>query len=594
MPSDHSGIFAAWKCSRQQLNKLLAPSIADGVLKDPQFRLNNGRYKTQLIVTSLAMHVLSLALPIMTLQVYDRILVNQTVSTLHVLVAGVTIAVILESILRLSRTYVINWTSAASEHAITSNSLRHILSTNLSALESEGVSEQMQRMNQVSKLREFTSGQALITLIDLPFVGIYIGLIAYLAGPLAFVPLTILGMFAVVAWYLGVKIKAALINRELADESRFGFIIESLTGIHTIKSLGLENRFQRNYEQLQKKSSTCSYKVAKISSLAQSYGTTFTQLMTVAVITVGAPMAVNGQLTLGSLIACILLSSRIMSPLQKALGIWTRFQDFQIAKNNVKATFELPTTQTIDAEQIGEKLGSVNIDNMHFGYTIDEPAILRNVNLQLKLGECIAISGEHSCGKSTLMKLIAGLYQPTAGGVKINGTAAYQIPPETMIHHVGYLPMEGAIFKGTIRDNLTAFNTIASRSVQEIIRLLGIEKEIAKLPLGFDTPLEGVAADPVPPGLKQRITIARVLSSKPRIILFDDADRALDKDGYHQVYRLLAKLRGKATMIIATDDRNIMQLASKEYVLDKGLLNEKWAIDSSKAHDVQPYKALRL
>ncbi len=594
MRSPLGKLIQNWRAFTVFVKGIVAPTITSETLEYPPLPANNRRYKTNLIVTSLAIHILSLALPVMTLQIYDRILINHNVGTLYVLLSGVSVAIVFESILRLSRSYVVNWVNAAYEHAVVCNSMRHILHTDLSVIEVEGVGEQLQRMAQIRKLREFTSGQALITLIDLPFVGIYLVLISYLAGYLVLVPICLLLCFAFIAWQLGKKIKASLQNRESADEEKFGYIIESLTGIHTVKSLGLENRFQRNYEELQKQSSIGSYYVAKVGSLVASYGATFTQLMTVAVITFGAPMAMSGQLTLGSLIACILLSGRIINPLQKALGIWTRYQDFQLAKENVQETFKLPTIDYVHQESVGDKVGSVNIRDVSFSYNTEDPAVLRNVSLSLHRGDCISISGEHSCGKTTFLKLIAGLYKPSSGLVEVNDSVAYKIPCEDMIAHVGYLPMEGVIFKGSIRENLTGFGILSEASVKEVLALVGIESEIQKLPMGFDTPLDGVSADPIPPGLKQRIAIARVLASKPRIILFDDADRSLDKDGYHQIYRLLAKLKGKVTLVIVTDDRNIMQLADNEYVLDRGVLREKHGFDSSKTHDVQPYRELRL
>jgi ATP-binding cassette subfamily C protein LapB len=220
--------------------------------------------------------------------------------------------------------------------------------------------------------------------------------------------------------------------------------------------------------------------------------------------------------------------------------------------------------------------------------------ILNNVNLDLKLGDVISISGDKSCGKSTLLKLITGLYSPGRGSILVNGKSASKFPARELIRHVGYLAMEGAIFKGTIAENLTAFGEIPENQVQEVVGLLGLDKEIEKLPAGYETNLDGSETDVIPPGLKQRIAIARVLSTKPRIILFDNADRSLDKEGYNQVYKLLARLKGKATMIICSDDRNILRLAMHDYVLVDGTLKPKESIGDSKLYDVTPYRRLRI
>ncbi|WP_394201976.1 peptidase domain-containing ABC transporter [Marinagarivorans algicola] len=577
--------------ARAYLHAVIHP-IDSGYLKHPDITFEN---KTNtLIIASLAIHLLSLSLPVTTLQVYDRILVSQNLGTLNALAIGVGIAILLEAVIRGARSYVVSWGSAVYEHALSCNALRHILHTNLVEVEKEDVSQYLQRMNSISRMREFTSGQALITLIDLPFVIIYITLIAYLAHSLALVPISILLLFSVLAWALGKKIKAVLQQRDESDEKRTSFFIQVLTGIHTAKSLGHENQLQRQYEELQRQTSIYSYFLSKSTNTAVNYSALFTQMMTVSMIAFGAPMVLSGSLTMGTLIACVLLSGRIMSPVQKALGIWTRFQDYQLCCNQVATIFESPLIEHVSRETSGMIEGSIKIKDLNFSYSVNDKLLLYGINLELKRGQAISISGDHSCGKTTLLKLIAGLYLPCSGEIIINGAMAHLHPPHELIKHLGYLPMEGSIFKGTLQENLSAFGLNEDHNVKQIIQLLGIDKEIAKLPAGFETQLDGGNSDVIPPGLKQRIAIARVLSAKPKILLFDNADRGLDKEGYHLVYKLLAKLKGKVTMILISDDKNIIQLSDYEYVLGNGELTQRQFMDESKIHDVKPYQALRL
>ena len=498
-------------------------------LKNPDIAFINRT--ASLIVASLAIHLLSLSLPVTTLQVYDRILVSQNLGTLNALLIGVSIAVILECIIRSSRAYIVSWSSAVYEHALSCNALRHILQSDLAHVEKDDVSQHLQRMNAIGRMREFTSGQALITLIDLPFVIIYLGLIGYLANALVLVPVAILGLFSFLAWVLGKRIKTILEQRDKSDESRTRFIIQVLTGIHTAKSLGHENQLQRQYEQLQHSTSLYSYFLSKNTNTAMNYGALFTQLMTVAMIAVGAGMVLSGQLTMGTLIACVLLSGRIMSPVQKALTIWTHFQDYQLSREQVNTVFKTPLINRTPKDTLTVIEGAVHINQLFFSYNTADKNLLKNINITLKRGDAISISGDHSCGKSTLIKLIAGVYLPQKGDVKINGVQAHLYPPSELIKHLGYLPMEGTIFKGTIGENLSAFGLNQAHNVEQIITLLGIDKEIDKLPAGFETLLDGGNSDVIPPGLKQRIAIARVLAAKPKILLFHNADRGLDKEG---------------------------------------------------------------
>lgn len=571
---------------------LFRPFLNKEAFKSPSlsFDVKN----SYLVIASLAINLLGLALPIMILQVYDRILVSENIGTVRVLVAGVCVVILLEGVLRLARAYVVNWASAVYEHTISCNSMRHMLGSELSSFQKQGAGEQLQRMSAVGQLREFFSGQALITFIDLPFVIIFLSLIAYLAGTLVLVPISLILIFALIALRLGASLKESLADRDAVDEGRMGFIIETLGGIHTVKSLGLESTFQRQYEEFQARSGLSNYQVAKKSNAASNYGSLFTQAMIIGIVGFGVPVAMEGSLTLGSLIACVLLSGRIMQPIQRGLGIWIRYQEFQLACENVEKTFELPSRQDVGEPLYGSKDGKLELQNVCFSYDPKEPLLFDDLNLELVRGQSISISGDHSTGKTTLLKLIAGLYQPNQGRVHINGTDATKYHARELVQHVGYLAMEGTIFRGTIKENLNAFGEIDDVRLKEIISLLGLDNEIAKLPTGYETKLEGGTSDPIPPGLKQRISIARALAPKPRILLFDNADRGLDKEGYNQLYRLMARLKGKVAMVIVSDDRNILRLAQQEFVLTDGKLVERAYADESKLYDVLPYQELRL
>jgi len=549
--------------------------------------------KFHLALASLTINLMALALPVMTLQVYDRLLVSESLGTLRVLMSGLVVVTILDSIIRLARSYVINWAGAAHEHTVYCNSMRHILAVELSAVEEEGSGTHLQRMSHISKLRDFFSGQALTTFIDLPFVFIFLGLIFYLAGGLVAVPLSVLIVFIALAWALGGGLRLSFKARENADRERLNFIIEALDGIHTIKSMALEPFFQRRYEQYQLESSKANFLLAKMNLNTVNYSGVFTQVMTIGIIGFGAPMAMEGRITLGTLIACVLLSARIMQPLQRVLGLWGKYQDFRLARDNVDKNFNLPVVQCLDPEDLGGNEGELEIKDLSFYYG-DDPPVLNNVNLTLKRGEAISISGDRSTGKTTLLKLISGLYLPKRGEILVDGVEASKYPARELVKHVGLLPMEGIIFRGTIWDNLSSFGAYDTEAVNAITSLLDLDVDIRKLPAGYYTQLEGSVSDAIPPGLRQRIAIARALVPKPRIILFDNADRSLDKEGYSKVYRLLARLKGKVTMIIITDDKNMQLLAKKEYLISEGELLQREDAEVSEIHDVLPYQELRL
>lgn len=583
MPNGISG-----RSSLHNMIERIIPRLPEGAVINP--KLSFAAPKKQLVITSLLINLLSLALPILTLQVYDRLLISHNIGTLQVLAGGIVIVIILDTVLRLCRSYLTIWSGAAFEHAISANTMRHILASDLVFLNRDGVGAHVERMNSGLKLREFMSGSMLVTMMDLPFVFVFLGLIAWLAGSLVMVPLALLCVFAAMAIGLGTRLKAALEIRKDADHERLDSIIESLEGIHCVKSMALEPFFQRRYESIQTHTSAANLDLGRLNAEALMLGTLFSQIMIVAIIAFGTPMALVGSITMGTLIACVLLAARVTQPVRRTLGLWIRYQDFLIAHEDIKKTFELPVLERVDPSQIEDNQGRLEIQDLSFSYGTE--TLLNAVTLDAHDGDAIAITGPRGCGKTTLLKLMAGLYKPTSGEIYIDGTPATQYPARELVRHVGYLPMDGMIFRGTIWDNLSAFGEYDSDAVYEMARLLDLDHPIKQLPSGYDTVLEGGTSDALPPGLRQRLAIARALVPKPRLILFDNADRGLDREGYNTVYRLFARLKKKATLVLVSDDSNISRLADKTYVMtDKTLIHKQ-----SDAHltDMLPYQELRL
>ena len=547
-----------------------------------------------LAFASLTINLLSLALPVMTLQIYDRVLTHNGVGTLRVLAIGVGAVIVLEVVLRLARAYMTTWSSAVFEHDATCRAFKHLTDAQPASLGDVGPGEHLQRLAAVGRLRDFVGGQALVSLIDLPFVLIFLGLVAYLAGPLVFVPLVLLGTFALLAWALGHRLKATLVERDRVGDERIGFIIETLSGIHTVKSLGIEASFCRRHERLQSALTERNYHVAMASSGAAVLAALFSQIMMISVTLVGAPMVIMQNLTVGTLVACVLLSGRIMQPLQRALGVWTRLQDVQLAQKQYRAIFALPTIDKLDPSQEVAKQGRLELSGVSFRFDDEAPFLFEDVDLSLERGQSISIGGPHGSGKTILLQVMAGLLAPTAGRVLVDDVEPVRCASEVLADHIGYVATDGVVFQGTIRENLTGFDIKGDDSAMEIADLLGIDDAVSKLPAGYDTQLNAGAAEAIPPGLRQLIAIGRVLAHKPRILLFDSADKGLDKEGYNQVFRLLGRLKGKVTMVIVSDDRNFLRLAQDEYVLADGYLLAHDYSGDSKIHDVMPYRELRL
>lgn len=547
-----------------------------------------------LLLSTLVINILSLALPVMTLQVYDRILPNPGTGTLPILITGVCFAIVLEVLLRLSRAYVIGRASAAYEHRMACTAMSRVLNADLTQIASYGIGEHLHRMSAVGKLKDFYNGHAITVLSELIFVPLFFALIVYIGHELAFVPAVILSLFTLLSLWKGHRLREALKAREEVDDKRFNFLIESLEGVHTLKAFALEKFFERRYEALEEESSFGNYKVTQETASTFNMGATFSHIMVAAVISTGAWFVLQGALTTGGLIAVLLLSGRMMQPIQKALVLWARYQDYAISREHIAELLTTPQHRIVP--RASEKAilvdGRLSLDDVRFQYKADDTPTLDRINLQLKRGDAVLISGEHGAGKTTLLNLIAGIYPPTSGEITIDEENINTYLPENLVRHVGYIRSRPLIFRGTIRDNITCFSQTPEAPAREVAALLGVDKDVAKLPGGFDTFLSGNDTDSIPPGLKQRIAIVRVLATKPRLILFDNAGRSLDKDGYAAIYSLLARLKGKASMILISDDKNIRSLADRHFTLQSGRLLEEQ--DTLSRSNIRPYKELRL
>lgn len=561
----------------RRVRSWLSSTGGDRIDSGPEHTTAGRRYLVDQFLSSLAINLLSLGLPIMTLQIYDRLLTSPSSGTLTILISGVVVIIFMEMLLRMARSYLNGLAGASFEHGAMCQAMRHLIASDPTVTHRRHASELLSEVNAISRLRDCYSGQVWTTLIDLPFIFVFLGMIAYLAGWLVIAPLVLLSAFTMVAWAIGSSLKDNLLHRDESDDRRYNLMIEALKGIHAVKAHGMEKLFIRRYEALQTQANPLNYQVAQSGGMMANIGILFAQLMMVAVVTTGAPFVMSGEITTGTLIACVLLSGRMMQPVQRGLSLWTRIQDFHLAHRKVEAIMDVPVHAPNPQSRHAQREGILICRDVHFHHPGSDTKLLDGISLTVRRGESVAITGAHSGGKSSFLQLLGGLYVPDSGTVTVDGYAPCSYRAEDLLAHVGYLPPDGTIYRGTIMDNMTGFRDEKRAAAREIAELLGLSDAVARLPLGYETLLEGAVADAIPPGVKQRIAIGRVLIDKPRVLLFDHADRALDREGYNHVFRLLGRLRPRAALILVSDDRNLLSLADRVVRLENGKLEDMHA-----------------
>lgn len=532
------------------------------------------------LVIAFVLNILSLALPIMMLQVYDRIIPHQSFSTLIMLMIGLGLALFFDMGLRLTRSYLTSWASASHEHVASCAALSIFSKSDLSSFERKSSGEHLQNLSALGKLREFYSGQAWTALIDLPFVVIFLCLIAYLGGILVLVPVSLLAVFVLNAMMAGKVLRSSLESRSHSDDNKASFVVSVLSGIHTVKALALESFLLRRYESLQEKISNDSYRVASASGNASILSSTFGQLSLILTVTAGFYLVLNGDLSVGGLSACSLLAGRAIQPVQRVLGTWLRLQDLSVARIHAEDLFQVPvqTRKHIPLHSLKAQ-GRIVLDDVCLGLDRKGETVFDHLSLSVDPGDIIAVTGDDNASKSNLLQLISGILPPEKGTVRIDDINPAEHGLADMSKLIGYLPQDGMIFRGTILENMAGFRTDdhSLDMAKEAGNELGLDKIINLLPRGYQTMLFDTVSDPIPPGVKQRITLARILMHKPSVLLFDQSDRALDKDGYNLLFRLIGRLKGQCTMILMTHDQNLMSFADQFYELRNGKLRQMTA-----------------
>jgi ATP-binding cassette subfamily C protein LapB len=542
----------------------------------PRFDAMSG-FRLELLIASCAQNILALAMPITILQVYDRIVPNQSMNTLGVFVSALAVVLLLDFLLSIGRFYITGWTGARFQHAISCRSIEHIFRSDLRAFEADPPGVHLQRLRGSDSLKSFFAGQGLLLLVDLPFAFLFFALIGLIAGPLVMVPVAVMILLAITGGIAGRKLRDALEARRRTDDRRYNFMIEVLTAIRTVKGLGMETLMVRRYERLQASSAEASYSVSEGGTWARATGQMFSQLTAICIAAYGSTLVIEGNLTIGGLAACTLLASRSAQPMMRALGTWTQFQNARVSRNQVTSVFSLPLESGPEAPAIHSIRGNVKLEELSFSYTGFDQSIFRDVNLELAEGETIAISGVNGSGKSTLLGLMMGLLVPSSGRVLIDGENIWDYDAVSLRSQVVYLPQKPVLFQGTILDNMTMFRGDAYvDATLQMAERLGLHDAVSRMPRGYDTPIEHAANDGLPGGVRQRIALVRALTlvDDPRLILFDEANTFLDQKSDALLLDLLRERKGKCAMAIVSHRPSFLALADRSYQIRGNALHE--------------------
>lgn len=529
--------------------------------------------RPDVLLSSIAINTLALAMPMVVLQVYDRILPHQSVATLWALVLTLVLVAFMDGFLRVARSVLLGWSGARYEYKNALNALNHLLHCDLVAFESQAKGVYLEKFQALEQVRSFYHGESILVIIDIPFVFLFLGLIWTFAGYMVLIPISVMVLFMLVSLFLGHSLRKTLKDRDKHSESRQNFLIESLQGIHTLKSMSMENQILRRYERLQGQSAAGVYDLARINSIIQGMGSTFSQAVMVSFVSIGSIFAVSGDLSLGALAAGTMLAGRVLQPTLKAMGFWTHKQSVRMAEEKFNQLLAMPSEAVHQQSNEIKLKGGIELKNIYFKHAGAERDLLKAINLKIKPGETIGISGANGCGKSTLLNLIMGFVRPTQGEILLDDHDLFSLDRSSVRTQIGLVPQEGVLFQGSLLENMTVFREGESMQMAvDLAKQLGLNETINHMPEGLDTEVNSSLADSIPYGFRQRLTMVRALIGDLKIILFDDANSGLDHHNDVRLMTLLKRLQGKHTMVIVSHRPSLLNICDRRYNIEKGIL----------------------
>jgi len=526
---------------------------------------------SEVLIASLLINIFALVMPLFTMNVYDRVVPNSTYQTLWVLAIGVGIIYIFDFVMRGLRGYFIDIAGKKVDVILSASIFEKVMAIRMEA-RPPSVGSFASNLQEFESFREFITSATITTLVDLPFVLLFLLLIWWIGGWVVVAPLIAIPLILIVSLMLQ-KPLAAVINETFRSSSqRQAILIESLTGLETLKSIGAEGPMQHKWEQIIGHLSKLSLKARLLSAANVNAATFFQQVTTISVIVIGVYLITDKQLTMGALVACTLLTGRVLAPLSQVAGLITRYHHARAALDGINRMMSLPVEREPGKSFVRRPdfKGAVELKDVSFNYPNQPVAALQNISFKVEAGERIGIIGRIGSGKTTLEKLILGLYKPISGSVWVDGVDLQQIDPADLRKNIAYVSQDPMLFYGTLRDNI-AFGApyVDDRAMLQAAEIAGVTEFANRHPQGFDMPV-GERGEGLSGGQRQSIAIARALLLDPALLVLDEPSNSLDNRSEENLKAKLAQhLEGK-TLILVTHRASMLTLVNRLIVMDGG------------------------
>lgn len=496
--------------------------------------------------------ILAFASPIFFQVTIDKVLVHNSLTTLDMLIIGMIIVSIFEVLLTGVRTYVLGHTTNRVDAVLGSSLYQHLMHLPISFFNNQRVGQISTRVRELDTIRNFLTSSALTLCIDLLFAILFIIVMWMYSSTLTFVVLGALPFF-----FLSAVILTPIIRKKLDEKFKKGavnqaFLVESISGVETVKSMSLEPSMQETWDTQLSEYIKTSFEVDQLSNWYNQFTQLINKIMMALILWFGAQLVLSGDLTIGMLIAFNMLAGRLSAPIIKIAQLWNEFQQANISIKRLADILNVPQEKGHEDSRmnVSKIVGNIEINDLMFSYPGSGRQILKNINMKIKQDQIIGLVGRSGSGKSTISKLIQRMYIPNEGSIKVDGIDISSVSPTLLRKQIGIVLQDNFLFNKTIKENISIMNpSISIEKIIESSKLAGSHEFIAELQDGYDTIIEEQGSN-LSGGQKQRIAIARALVNDPKILIFDEATSALDYESENIIQNNMKEICKNKTVII--------------------------------------------
>jgi len=559
------------------------------------------RYRRPLLhvlVASLFIQVFALITPLFFQIVVDKVLAHKSYSTLFVLVGGIAAIGLFDVVLQYLRTYALSHTTNRIDVELGQRLFGHLLRLPLNYFETRPAGQTVARMRELETIRSFLTGQGLFSALDLVFTGLFFAVLWIYSASLTLIVLATIPAYVFIAWIVRTPLREQINEKFNRGAISQQFLVETVVGIQTIKASAVEPTMRAQWEERLAAYVRTTFRATLTGAAGQSAIQYVSKLSTALLLLFGAKAVIDGDLTVGELIAFNMIAGQVAQPVLRLSQFWQDFQQVQISIERLGDILNAPVEPAPAGIEVAPRPhGAIALKHVSFSYKPGGQQVLKDVTLGIRAGEVLGIVGPSGSGKSTLTKLIQRLYSPSEGEVLIDGANLAHVDPAWLRRHTGVVLQDSLLFNRTIHDNIALANPAMLRA--EVIasaRLAGADQFIGTLPQGYDTMIEERGAN-LSGGQRQRIAIARALATNPPILIFDEATSALDYESEQVIQTNMRQIaRGRTVIIIAHRlaavrhcdriigmvDGRLVEAGSHEQLLRQpnGLYARLWALQS--------------